>query len=145
MSATKAQLTEDMKTAMKARDQVRLDTIRYVLSRIKNVEIDSGELDEAAVQQVVAKVVKETKESITEYTKGGRTDLADADAAKAKILETYLPQQLSDQELRTIITEVIQEQPDLQFGQIIGAVNKKTLGRADGSRVAALVKEMLAN
>ncbi|MEX0895508.1 MAG: GatB/YqeY domain-containing protein [Patescibacteria group bacterium] len=138
------QLREDMKTAMKARDQVRLDAIRYLMSRIKNVEIDAGLLDDTAVQQVVSKVIKEARESIVEYEKAGREELAQAEQAKMHVLEEYLPTQLSDVELRALIAESIKAQPDLAFGQLIGAVNKQVAGRADGSRVAALVKDTLA-
>lgn len=140
----KNQLTDDVKTAMKARDQFKLDTLRYVLSRIKNVEIDKGELDDTAVQQIISKVLKETNESITEYKKGQRSDLAESEQNKAAVLEAYLPKPLSDTELRQLIAETIQEKPDHAFGQLIGAVNAKAAGRADGGRIAALIKEIVA-
>src|SRR3989339_2188511 len=137
----KQQLTEDMKTAMKAREAEKLGTIRFLLSAIKNAEIDAGELDDAGIQKVIATQVKQIKESIEEYKKGGREDLVTAEQGKLKVLSAYLPEQMSDEELKQIIQSVIDQSSDKNMGPIIGQVMKQVAGKADGQRVSQLVRE----
>ena len=139
----KQQLTEDMKTAMKAREAEKLGTIRFLLSAIKNAEIDAGELDDAGIQKVIATQVKQIKESIEEYKKGGREDLVTAEQGKLKVLSAYLPEQMSDEELKQIIQSVIDQSSDKNMGPIIGQVMKQVAGKADGQRVSQLVRELL--
>ena len=141
--ALKQQLTEDMKQAMRDRDSLKLNTIRFVLSEVKNKEIDDGELDDNGVQTVIAKLVKQMKDAILDFSSGNRADLVEEEEKKVVVLQAYLPEQLDDDALRVLITEVKQEMPDAQMGHIIGAVLKKANGKADGGRVSVLVKEVL--
>jgi len=136
----KAHLTEEMKSAMRARDAARLETLRYALSRIKNVEIDEGELDDAGVEKILAKIVKEIRESIVEYGQGNRADLVEKEEQKLTVMKAFLPEPLSDEELHAIIDQVKQDNPGLSGGQLIGAVLAKAGGRADGGRVAAMLR-----
>lgn len=138
------QLIEDMKQAMKDRDKVKLGAIRFLRSQIKNYEIDHGEQDSAGVEKLIAKEVKQIKESITEYQKAGRDDLVEEEKAKLAVLEAYLPEQLSEEKIKEIVKEVIDGQENPQMGPVIGQVMAKVGTRADGGSVSALVKEMLA-
>lgn len=139
----KEQLMTEMKEAMKAGDKTRLGVIRYLRSQIKNFEIDHGEQDDESLQQLVAKEVKQVKEAIDEYQKGGREDLVEAEEAKLEILKSYLPEQLKPEELKAIVKEVIDNSGQTEPGPIIGQVMAKVKNQADGSQVAALVREML--
>lgn len=139
----KQQLTEDMKTAMKARDMMTLDAIRFLQAEVRNIEIDHGEQDDAGIQKIVARQIKQMRDSITEYEKGGRADLVEAEQAKIKVIEKYVPQQMSDTELKAIIEKVVAENPGAQMGQVIGQVMKQTAGQADGGRVSAMVRDAL--
>lgn len=138
------QLIADMKQAMKAGNKAKLGVVRYLRSQIKNYEIDHGEQDEAGLQQVVVKQVKQVKESIEEYTKAGRDDLVEAEQEKLAILQEYLPEQLSSDELKEIIKEVIESSDQTEVGPIIGQVMAKVKNQADGSEVAKLVREQMS-
>ena len=139
----KQQLTEDMKTAMRARDAVRLGVIRFLLSEVKNVEIDHGDQNDNQIQKIIASQIKKMKDAMIDFTRGARQDLVDSEQAKIDILEKYLPSQLSDEQLTEIISEVIAQSPVKQSGPIIGQTMKKVAGQADGGRVAALVQSLL--
>ena len=139
-----AELNNDMKSAMKSRDQVRLDTIRFLLSQLKNLAIEKGQpLSDAEVQQAIAKQVKQQREVIDQYRQAGRDDLVDEETAQVKILETYLPQQISEAKLRAMVAKTIDEMPNAGMGQIIGEVRKAIGGQADGARIASEVKRQL--
>ena len=140
----KLQLIEDMKQAMRARDQLRLDTIRYLLSQIKNWEIDHGQSDDREIQKIIAKEVKVIKEAMTEFARGERSDLVASETAKLAVLETYLPAPLLESELAIIIDQVLASDNNWQMGPAIKAIMERTQGRADGQRVAELVKQKLA-
>ena len=139
------QLIDDMKQAMKAGDKVKLSVIRFLRSEIKNYEIDHGEQDDAGIEKIVAKQVKQVKESITEYKKAGRDDLVSEEEPKLKILEEYLPEQMSDEELQVVIDEVLSTMDNPEIGPAIGQVMGKVQGKADGSKVSALVRQALAS
>ncbi|PIR59011.1 MAG: glutamyl-tRNA amidotransferase [Candidatus Pacebacteria bacterium CG10_big_fil_rev_8_21_14_0_10_56_10] len=139
----KDQLMADMKQALKAGEKTRLSSIRLAISQVKNVEIDSGELDDAGVQQVLAKMVKQLKDALTEFQRAGRRDIVSAEQEKIKVLEEYLPDQLSDQELDRVVDEVIANSNQPRMGQVIGQVMAQAAGRADGAKVARLVKAKL--
>ena len=143
----KAQITEDMKSAMKAGDKDRLKVVRLMLAAIKQVEVDTRkDLDESAVLGVIEKMVKQRKDSVEQYTKGGREDLADIEKAEIEILNTYLPEQLSDDELRALIDEVIAAtgaESIRDMGKVMGGIKAKAAGRADMGTVGAKVKERL--
>jgi uncharacterized protein YqeY len=137
-------LMEDMKNAMRAKDTVRLGVIRFLLAQIKNVEIDKGVQTDEQVSDIIRKQVKQMKEAVADYAKGGRTDLVDEETAKIAVLQAYLPQMMSSEELLAVVEKVIAENPGMQMGQIIGAVKQVTAGKADGAAIAALVKQKVA-
>ncbi len=139
----KQQLTEDMKQAMRDHASLKLNTIRLVLSDIKNYEIDHGEQDEAGVQSLVAKQVKMMKDAVTDFTKGGRQDIVEEELKKIAVLESYLPAQMDEAALTAIVEEVVASMPGAQMGQVIGAVMGRVKGQADGGRVSAVVKAAL--
>lgn len=142
------QLMNDMKAAMKEKDQVRLDTIRGLQSAIKNREIDSRPTPLTAedVLAVVKKLAKQRKESIEQFAAAGRKDLVDKESAELKILETYLPQQMGREQLEKIIAEVINETKASSvkdMGMVMKAVMAKTGGAADNKLVSELIKAKL--
>ncbi len=139
----KQQLTEDMKDAMRARDSVRLNAIRFLLSDIRNFEIDNGEQDDAGVQKVIAKQVKQMKDAMADFDQAGRADLVEEETAKLKVMEAYLPQQMSDEDLQIIVDRVVSAATDKNMGLLIGQVMKEVVGRADGGRVSQMVRQAL--
>ncbi len=143
----KQDLMQDMKETMKAHDTVRLSTIRFLLSAIKNAEIDKGsELTDAEAQKIVAKQIKQMKDAIEQFKAGGREDLVAEEEGKIKILEGYLPAQMSDEELASIVEKVIADLGEVKNpGQVIGMVMKQVAGKADGTRVSQMVKGKINN
>lgn len=144
----KHQITEDMKTAMRAKDSERLGTIRLLLAAMKQKEVDERiELDDTAVVAIVDKLVKQRKDSVTAFTQGGRTDLADKEAAEIQVLEVYLPQRLSADEVavevKAIVAELGAKGPG-DMGKVMGAVKARLAGKADMGQVSAAVKAALA-
>jgi uncharacterized protein len=137
------QLTEEMKQAMRDRDMVKLGVIRYLRSEIKNHEIDHGEQDDAGIQKIIASEVKKVKDALADFKKAGRDELVDQEEAKIAIMEEYLPEQMSDDDLVVVIDRVIAESDEKHMGKIIGAVMKEVAGKADGGRVSQLIKEKL--
>lgn len=137
------QLIDEMKQAMKSGDKIRLGTIRFLRAQIKNFEIDNGEQNDAGIEKIVAKQVKQVKESIEEYQKAGRDDLVAEEENKLKVLEEYLPEQMSDEDISTVIEEVLKGLEDPQMGPVIGQVMAKVQGKADGNKVSALVRQAL--
>jgi uncharacterized protein YqeY len=143
----KEQITEDMKTAMRAKDSERLGTIRLLLAALKQKEVDERvELDDAMVVAIVDKLVKQRKDSVTAFTQGGRTDLADKEAAEIKVLEVYLPQRLGADEIaaevKAIVAELGAAGPG-DMGKVMGAVKARLAGKADMGLVSAAVKAAL--
>ena len=144
----KEQITEDMKTAMRAKDSERLGTIRLLLAAMKQKEVDERiELDDAAVVAIVDKLVKQRKDSVAAFTQGNRPDLADKEAAEIKVLEVYLPQRMSADEVavevRAIVAELGAKGPG-DMGKVMGAVKTRLAGKADMGQVSAAVKAALA-
>lgn len=145
----KDQLTEDMKQAMKDREngKLRLSVIRMVRSNIKNVEInDKKELTDDEVLAVLMKEVKMRQDSLEEFQKAGRSELVAQAEEEIKILKKYLPEALSDEELKGIVAEVVAEVGAAtmkDMGKVMPAVMAKTKGRADGKRINAMVRELL--
>ena len=144
----KDQITEDMKTAMRAKDSERLGTIRLLLAALKQKEVDERVvLDDAAVVAIVDKLVKQRKDSVTAFTQGGRTDLADKEAAEIKVLEIYLPQRMSADEVavevKAIVAELGATGPG-DMGKVMGVVKTRLAGKADMGQVSAAVKSALA-
>ena len=149
----KDQVTDDMKTAMRAKDSARLGTIRLLLAAAKQKEVDERVLlDDAAMVAIVDKLIKQRKDSITAFTQANRMDLADKEAAEMKVLEAYLPQRLSAQEVaaevQTIVTELGAELGRAvgpgDMGKVMGAVKTRLAGKAEMGQVSAAVKAALA-
>jgi uncharacterized protein YqeY len=143
----KEQITEDMKTAMRAKDSERLATIRLLLAALKQKEVDERvELDDAMVVAIVDKMVKQRKDSIAAFTTGGRIDLADKEAAEIKVLEVYLPQRMSADEtaaaVKAIVAELGASGPG-DMGKVMGVVKTRLAGKADMGQVSAAVKAAL--
>jgi len=143
----KEQITEDMKTAMRAKDSERLATIRLLLAALKQKEVDERvELDDAMVVAIVDKMVKQRKDSIAAFTTGGRADLADKEAAEIKVLEVYLPQRMSADEtvaaVKAIVAELGASGPG-DMGKVMGVVKTRLAGKADMGQVSAAVKAAL--
>jgi uncharacterized protein YqeY len=144
----KAQITEDMKTAMRAKDSVRLGTIRLLQAAMKQKEVDERvELDDAMVIAIVDKLIKQRKDSIAAYEGAGRQDLADVEKAEMQVLEVYLPARLSAEEItaavKAIVAEVGAAGPG-DMGKVMGAVKVQLAGKADMGLVSAAVKAALA-
>jgi uncharacterized protein YqeY len=144
----KAQITEDMKTAMRAKDSTRLGTIRLLQAAMKQKEVDERvELDDAMVIAIVDKLIKQRKDSVAAYLTAQRQDLADIESAEIKVLEVYLPQRLSADEItaavKAIVAEVGATGPG-DMGKVMGAVKAQLAGKADMGLVSAAVKAALA-
>ena len=144
----KDRVTEDMKTAMRAKDAPRLLTIRGLLAACKQREVDERiELDDAAVIAIVDKLIKQRKDSITQFAAGGRSDLVDKETAELKVLEAYLPQRLGADEIATEVARIVKElgaSGPGDMGKVMGAVKAQLAGKADMSLVSAAVKQSLA-
>ena len=144
----KEQITEDMKTAMRAKDSERLGTIRLLLAACKQREVDERiVLDDAAVVGLVDKLIKQRKDSVAAYLQAQRQDLADKESAEIKVLEGYLPQRMDAAEIaqavRTIVTELGATGPG-DMGKVMGAVTTRLAGKAEMGLVSAAVKAALA-
>jgi len=144
----KDQITEDMKTAMRAKDSERLGTIRLLLAALKQKEVDERVvLDDAAVIAIVDKLIKQRKDSLEAFQKAERKDLADKEAAELVVLQAYLPARLSADEVaaevRAIVTALGATGPG-DMGKVMGAVKAKLAGKADMGQVSAAVKAALA-
>lgn len=144
----KEQLTDDMKAAMRAREKERLGVIRLALSAIKQQEVDNRiELDDAAVLAVLDKMVKQRRESIRQYTDGGRTDLADQEQSEIVILQDYLPQALTEDEVQTLVAEAVAAtgaESVKDMGKVMAWIKPKAQGRADMGKISGLIKAQLA-
>jgi uncharacterized protein YqeY len=145
----KAQVQGDLHDAIRAQDKVRAGTLRMVLTSITTEEVagtEHRELGDDDVLKVIAKEAKKRKEAATAYRGAGREELATAEEAELAILETYLPAQLGDEELRAIVVAAVAETGATgmqQMGQVMKLAQGRVAGRADGGRVAAVVKETL--
>ena len=144
----KDQITEDMKTAMRAKDSARLLTIRGLLAALKQREVDERiTLDDAAVVGIIDKLVKQRKDSITQFAAGGRQDLVDKETAELQVLEGYLPQRLSADEVAAEVAKIVAElgaSGPGDMGKVMGAVKTRLAGKADMGMVSAAVKQALA-
>ena len=144
----KAQITEDMKTAMRAKDSARLATIRLLQAAIKQKEVDERiELDDAAVIAIVDKMIKQRKDSIAAFEGAGRQDLADQEKAETAVLQGYLPQRMSTEEITAAVQAIVAElgaSGPGDMGKVMGAVKTQLAGKADMGAVSAAVKAALA-
>jgi uncharacterized protein len=148
MTTLKDRITDDMKAAMRAKEADRLGTIRMLLAAMKQREVDERiVLDDVAVVGIVDKLIKQRKDSIAAYTQGGRADLADKEAAEVKVLEVYLPQRLSADEVNAEIAALVAELGAAgpgDMGKVMGAAKARLAGKADMGLVSAAVKQALA-
>jgi uncharacterized protein YqeY len=146
--ALKTRITEDMKTAMRAKDKERLGTIRLILAAIKQKEVDERiDLDDSQVLAVLDKMVKQRRDSIAQFSEANRQDLADKETAELGIIQEYMPAALAEAEVLAIIDEVISATgaaSPKDMGKVMGALKPRLQGRADMGAVSGLVKTRLS-
>ncbi len=144
----KDRITDDMKAAMRAREQDKLTTIRMLTAAMKQKEVDERvELDDAMVVAIVDKLIKQRKDSITAFELGGRTDLADKEKFELTVLSVYLPQRMSAEEVAAAVKALVAELGASgagDLGKVMGAAKAKFTGKADMGQVSAAVKAALA-
>ena len=148
MTTLRERITEDMKTAMRAKEADRLSTIRMLLAACKQKEVDERiELDDAAVIGIVDKLIKQRKDSIAAFQQAGRTDLVDKESAEVAVLTAYLPQRLTADEINAEIAALVAELGAAgpgDMGKVMGAAKAKLAGKADMGLVSAAVKQALS-
>ena len=144
----KEQITEDMKSAMRAKEAERLGTIRLLLAAIKQREVDERiTVDDAGIIAIIEKLIKQRKDSIEQFQKAGRTDLVDQESKELGILQAYMPAQLSAAEVQSAIQKIIADlgaSGPQDMGKVIGALKAQLAGKADMGTVSGLVKATLA-
>lgn len=144
----KGQITEDMKSAMKAGEKDRLKVVRLIMAAIKQVEVDTRtELDDAGVLSVLDKMVKQRRDSIEQFEKAGRQDLVDIEAGELAVIQEFLPQALSDEELDALISAAFAEtgaSSMKDMGKLMGVLRPKVQGRADMGEVSRRIKARLS-
>ena len=145
--ALREKLSEDMKTAMKARDELRLSTIRMIRSAVKNKDIElKRELNEQEIVEVIATLGKQRRESIRLFTEAGRQDLVEKEEKELAVLLEFLPQQLSREEVAELVEKIVAEsgaQGAKDMGKVMKALMPHIAGRADGKMVSDVVREKL--
>lgn len=144
------QISEDIKSAMKARDKVRLETLRNIKKVFLEAKTAPGAndtLEDADALKIIQKLAKQGRESAATFTEKGRQDLADSELAQVSVIEGYLPQQLSEQEIEAAVSAIIAEtgaQGMKDMGKVMGMASKQMAGRADGRTISTIVKKMLS-
>ncbi len=144
------QISEDIKSAMKARDKVRLETLRNIKKVFLEAKTAPGANDTLAdsdALKIISKLAKQGKETATTYTQAGRQDLADAELAQVEVLESYLPKQLSQEEIEAAVKKIIAEVGATsmkEMGKVMGTASKQLAGKADGRVISEIVKKLLA-
>lgn len=142
------EITQDMKKAMKSKEKDRMQVLRLLRSDLKKAKIDKrGDFTEEDAQQVINKAAKNRRESIESYKKGDRQDLVEEEQKELEVIEEYLPEQMSDDEIKELIDQVIEETgaSGMQdMGKVMGTIMPKVRGKADGSKVQAIVRSKLA-
>ena len=143
----KAQISEDMKTAMRAKDSARLGTIRLLQAAIKQREVDERiELDDSNVIAVIEKMLKQRRDSIAAYESANRHDLADVEKFEVAVLQTYLPQQLTEDEIKAILEKVVVDTGATgikDMGKVMAEIKPLVAGRADMGKISGLIKTRL--
>jgi len=143
----KDKITDDMKTAMRAKDTARLGTVRLLLSAMKQKEVDERvELTDADVLSIIEKMLKQRRESIAQYEKAARADLADVEKAEIVVLSAYLPQQMSEAEVAEAVLAAIKESGAAgpkDMGKVMGLLKSRLAGRTDMGKLSGLVKAKL--
>ena len=144
----KERIFEDLKKAMKEKDEIKKRTLRMVVAAIKNMQVDKKELTDEDVIEILNKEAKNRKDSFEQYKKADRDDLAQGEKEELAVIESYLPEKLTEDELRKIILEVIKEQnvnsPE-GLGGVMKSLMPKIKGRADGKKVSKLAREILSD
>lgn len=144
----KDRITEDMKTAMRAKDSARLGTIRLLLAAVKQKEVDERvSVDDTMLVAILDKLIKQRKDSVSAYSSAGRQDLADAESAEICILQAYLPARLSAEEVRTRVQALVEKlhaQGPADMGRVMAAAKAELAGQADMGQVSAQVKAALS-
>lgn len=150
MSTLKEKIFTDLKEAMKSGDTEKRDVLRMVDSMIKNAEIEKGKREEGLsddeVIEILSRAVKQRQDSVMQYEKGGRSDLAKKELSEIEILKNYLPEQLSEDELKEIVKKILGENDlngSADFGRAMGLVMTEVKGRADGNLVRQIITEIL--
>ncbi len=145
----KKQIIADMKSAIKAGDKNQLRVVRLILAGIKQIEVDTRkEIDDSIILSLLSKMIKQRRDSVEQFTKGNRQDLASIELTEIEILNNYLPEQLSGKELENIVNVVIQDlgASDIRdMGKVMAKMKIKVSGRADMSIVSTLIKEKLTS
>lgn len=148
MSSIAEQINKQLIDAMKAKDELVVSTLRLLVSAFKNKQIEVGhELSDEEVLDVIGKAAKQRRESIEAYNKGGREDLAEKESNELSIIDKYLPAQLGEDEITTIVDEVISEtgaSTRVEMGKVMSEVMKKVKGQADGNLVSRVVSQKLS-
>ena len=148
MSELKQRITDDMKSAMKAKDKQALKAVRMILEAIKKKEIDERkDLDDAQVMTVIQKMVKQRKDSISQFSDAGRTDLVEIEEAELEIINNYMPEQLSDEEVALVVDKAINDSGAnsmKDMGKLMGMLKAQLQGEADMSLVSQLIKSRLS-
>lgn len=149
MSDLKKQISEDMKSAMRAKDKPRLLTVRTILAGIKQQEVDTRkELDDTAVLAILDKMSKQRRESIAQFSKAGREDLVAQEEQELQVIQEYLPEPLGDAEIQSLIKEAIEASAASSMkdmGKVMAYIKPKAQGRADMGKMSALIKDALNN
>ncbi|RUM44300.1 MAG: GatB/YqeY domain-containing protein [Hydrogenimonas sp.] len=147
MSQLKAKLQADLKTAMKEKDTFKRDVIRFVMSAIKQIEVDERkELSDADIEAILVKQIKQRNDAIDQFKDGGRDDLVEKNEKELEILRSYLPEPMSDDEVREILKEIIAEtgaEGMKDMGKVMGAAKAKIGSRAEGRVINQIAKELL--
>lgn len=137
-------LLTDLKLAMKARDRLRLEAVRYLLALIQNAEIDKhGEVTDEELMKITRSEIKKRQEAIDQIRKGGRGELVQEEEAKVKVLAEFLPEQMGEGEISKLVDQIIGESAEKDFGRIMKQVMERVAGRAEGKIVAEVVKRKL--
>ena len=146
--ALREQLNDDIKTAMKAREQGKLDALRLLSAAVKQREVDERiTIDDATLVSIVEKEIKKRRESIVQYEKAQRADLADKEKYEISVIEVYLPKQLSQAEVEAIVADAVAStgaRSAADMGKVMGVLKPKLAGRADMGKVSGLVKGKLS-
>jgi uncharacterized protein YqeY len=148
MSSLKARITDDMKVAMKAKNKERLLVIRTILAAIKQIEVDERiELDDERIMLVLDKMLKQRRESIRQFKEAGRTDLTEIEEAEIVVIQDFLPQALTEEEIDMLVVKAISDSGAgsiKDMGKVMGILKPQMLGRADMSIVSSVIKAKLA-
>ncbi len=143
----KDKLASDLKVAMKNRDEVKVRTIRMILATIRNMEVEKmGQLTEEELLDALGREAKKRREAIEQYRKGGREDLAMAEEEELSVIESYLPKQLTDEEIESIARKIIKDvgaKSNKDLGKVMKVIIPRVKGRADGKKVNQIVRKLL--